>query len=157
MLKILIRIEAKRKINKAIALTLSTNQYEKFSSHFPYIETSDQEEAIKSVVQDISTTIPMDRLICGDVGFGKTEIALRAAFIAVSSGVQVVVIVPTTLLAIQHYETFKNRFKDFKVSIAQLSRLVPKSKFSSIKSDLANGPYRYCHRHPCLAIERYYF
>ena len=137
--KDLIRIEAKRKINKAIALTLSTNQYEKFSSHFPYIETSDQEEAIKSVVQDISTTIPMDRLICGDVGFGKTEIALRAAFVAVSSGVQVVVIVPTTLLAIQHYETFKNRFKDFKVSIAQLSRLVPKSKFSSIKSDLANG------------------
>jgi len=137
--KDLIKIEAKRKVNKATPLTSSGSQYEKFSSYFPYIETNDQEMAIKSVIQDISATIPMDRLICGDVGFGKTEIALRTAFIAVSSGVQVVIIVPTTLLALQHYETFKNRFRDFRVNIAQLSRLVPKNKFGSIKSDLSHG------------------
>jgi len=135
----LIKTEARRKINKASPLESSESEYAKFSSNFPYIETKDQEIAINKVIQGISKTIPMDRLVCGDVGFGKTEIALRASFIAVSSGMQVAIIVPTTILAIQHYETFKKRFEKFKVNIAQLSRLIPKKKLGLIKKDLVRG------------------
>ena len=113
--------------------------YEEFARSFPFEETPDQEEAIKKVITDMSSKRPMDRLICGDVGFGKTEVAMRAAFIAVSSGKQVVVLVPTTLLARQHEETFKDRFANTAVSISSISRFKSNSEQKRIIDDLMTG------------------
>ena len=97
--------------------------YDEFAARFPYPETEDQLNAIADVFEDLRSGRPMDRLVCGDVGFGKTEVALRAAFVAVMSGKQVAVVVPTTLLARQHYNNFVERFKGLPVRIGQLSRL----------------------------------
>ncbi len=113
--------------------------YEEFARAFPFEETADQEEAIKNVIADMLAERPMDRLICGDVGFGKTEVAMRAAFIATSSGKQVVVLVPTTLLARQHEETFKDRFANTAVSIASISRFKTNSEQKRIIDDLIAG------------------
>ena len=96
--------------------------FERFADGFPFAETEDQAKAIEDVLGDLVDASPMDRLVCGDVGFGKTEVALRAAFVAVTNGRQVAVLVPTTLLAQQHYQTFVDRFADWPINVALLSR-----------------------------------
>ena len=98
--------------------------YDEFAARFPYEETEDQQTAIDAVLDDLAAGRPMDRLVCGDVGFGKTEVALRAAFVAAMDGKQVAVVVPTTLLARQHFKTFSERFAGLPVNVAQASRLV---------------------------------
>lgn len=121
----LLKIAAKRELAKAPILTPPDGLYEEFCNRFPYVETEDQDKAIHDVLDDLSKGCPADRLICGDVGFGKTEVALRAAFVAATSGgAQVAVIAPTTLLARQHYQNFIARFDGFPVTIRMLSRLV---------------------------------
>ena len=113
--------------------------YDEFCAGFPYEETDDQLAAIDATIKDLGSGRPMDRLICGDVGFGKTEVALRAAFVAAISGKQVAVVVPTTLLARQHFKTFSERFRGFPVNVAQASRLVPAAKLAKVRAGLADG------------------
>ncbi|MBU7590852.1 MAG: transcription-repair coupling factor, partial [Sphingopyxis terrae] len=113
--------------------------YPAFADRFPYQETDDQDRAIGDVLEDMASGRPMDRLVCGDVGFGKTEVALRAAFVAAMAGVQVAVVVPTTLLARQHYTNFVERFKGFPVNIGRLSRLVPAGEAQKTRDGLASG------------------
>ena len=129
----LISVAAKRQLSKAEMFNVPEDFYEEFCSRFSFEETNDQLNAINDVLNDLEKGLPMDRLICGDVGFGKTEIALRASFLAAMSGKQVSILAPTTLLARQHYETFKERFKGFPINVLELSRLTPK-KDSVIKS-----------------------
>ena len=121
----LIRIAAARKMRDAESMAPAEGTWDEFCARFPFAETEDQSRAIADVLEDLAVGRPMDRLICGDVGFGKTEVALRAAFIAAMSGAQVAVVVPTTLLARQHYRTFSERFAGLPVRVAQLSRMVP--------------------------------
>src|SRR6266567_829810 len=135
----LIKIAAARLLREAPRLTVAHGMYDEFCSGFPYDETEDQETAINAVLDDMGSGKPMDRLVCGDVGFGKTEVALRAAFIAAMSGKQVAVIVPTTLLARQHYKTFAERFRGFPVNVAQLSRLIPAADQKKTREGLAAG------------------
>ncbi|MEO0693695.1 MAG: TRCF domain-containing protein, partial [Pseudomonadota bacterium] len=113
--------------------------WEAFSARFPYQETDDQLKAIEEVLEDLTSGTPMDRLVCGDVGFGKTEVAMRAAFIAALTGVQVAVIAPTTLLARQHYKSFAERFRGFPVEVRQLSRFVPAKEAQATREGLARG------------------
>ncbi|MGQ2934264.1 MAG: transcription-repair coupling factor, partial [Sphingopyxis sp.] len=113
--------------------------YPAFADRFPYQETDDQDRAIGDVLADMASGRPMDRLVCGDVGFGKTEVALRAAFVAAMAGVQVAVVVPTTLLARQHYTNFSERFKGFPVNIGRLSRLVPAGEAQKTRDGLESG------------------
>ena len=113
--------------------------YPAFADRFPYQETDDQDRAIGDVLADMASGRPMDRLVCGDVGFGKTEVALRAAFVAAMAGVQVAVVVPTTLLARQHYTNFVERFKGFPINIGRLSRLVPASEAQKTRDGLSAG------------------
>ena len=113
--------------------------YDEFSARFPYEETDDQEASIGAVLGDLASGRPMDRLICGDVGFGKTEVALRASLIAVLAGKQVAVVVPTTLLARQHFHTFTERFRGFPVKIAQASRLVSPKERAEVKAGIKSG------------------
>ena len=129
----LISVAAKRQLSKGEMFNVPEDFYEEFCSRFSFEETNDQLNAINDVLNDFEKGLPMDRLICGDVGFGKTEIALRASFLAAMSGKQVSILAPTTLLARQHYETFKDRFKGFPINVFELSRLTPK-KDSVIKS-----------------------
>ncbi|HUI34154.1 MAG TPA: transcription-repair coupling factor [Stellaceae bacterium] len=135
----LIRVAAERQLRAGEAITPPEGIYEEFAARFPYPETEDQLRAIEDTLGDMASGKPMDRLICGDVGFGKTEIALRAAFIAAFSGAQVAVVVPTTLLARQHYRSFTERFAGSPVRIAQLSRLVATKDAKQIKEDIAAG------------------
>ncbi len=118
----LLNLYAQRAARRGHAFTLSLQDYEAFCEGFPFEETPDQLEAIENVIKDMQTGRPMDRLVCGDVGFGKTEVALRAAFVAVMGGRQVAVLVPTTLLAEQHYNNFKDRFAEWPIKIAEISR-----------------------------------
>lgn len=134
----LIRVAAERAMQPGEAVT-PPQGYDEFCARFPYPETEDQQLAIEDTLNDLAQGRPMDRLICGDVGFGKTEVALRAAFVAALSGRQVAVVVPTTLLARQHFETFRARFAGFPVRIEQISRLVPARKQKEIKALLAEG------------------
>ena len=120
-----------------------TAAYEEFVARFPYEETEDQAGAIEAVLGDLNSGKPMDRLICGDVGFGKTEVALRAALVAVLGGYQAAVVVPTTLLARQHFRTFSERFKGLPVRIAQASRMVTPKELADTKAELKNGPIGY--------------
>lgn len=120
----LIRLAAERALRHAPVLEAPHHAWEEFSARFPYAETEDQLAAISDVIEDIASGQPMDRLICGDVGFGKTEVAMRAAFVATMSGMQVAVIAPTTLLARQHYKSFAERFRGFPIQVGQLSRFV---------------------------------
>ena len=113
--------------------------YDEFCARFPYEETEDQLGAINATLNDLEAGRPMDRLICGDVGFGKTEVALRAAFAVALDGKQVAVVVPTTLLARQHTKTFTERFRGFPVNVAQASRLVPAKELTQVKKGLADG------------------
>jgi transcription-repair coupling factor (superfamily II helicase) len=135
----LIKIAAERQLREAPRLTVGPGAYDEFCAGFPYEETDDQLAAIESTVKDLSSGRPMDRLICGDVGFGKTEVALRAAFNAAINGKQVAVVVPTTLLARQHFKTFTERFRGFPVNVAQASRLVPIAQLNAVKAGLADG------------------
>jgi transcription-repair coupling factor (superfamily II helicase) len=118
----LLDIYARRAARKGFSFDCSEAEYERFSASFPFEETPDQANAINAVVGDMRAATPMDRLVCGDVGFGKTEVAMRAAFIAVQSGKQVAVLVPTTLLAQQHFENFRDRFADWPVEVELISR-----------------------------------
>ncbi|MGZ5074139.1 MAG: transcription-repair coupling factor, partial [Usitatibacter sp.] len=118
----LLDLYAKRLAREGHAFPLAAQDYEAFAATFPFEETPDQAEAIHAVIPDMTSGRPMDRLVCGDVGFGKTEVAMRAAFIAVAGGAQVAILVPTTLLAEQHFQNFSDRFSAFPVRIAELSR-----------------------------------
>jgi transcription-repair coupling factor (superfamily II helicase) len=135
----LIKIAAERQLREAPKLAAGPGAYDEFCAGFPYEETEDQLAAIDATLKDLGSGRPMDRLICGDVGFGKTEVALRAAFVTAINGKQVAVIVPTTLLARQHYKTFTERFRGFPVNVAQASRLVANAQLNQVKSDLADG------------------
>ncbi|QFU08404.1 Transcription-repair-coupling factor [Rhodobacteraceae bacterium THAF1] len=135
----LIRIAAERLLRKAPVLEPETHAWEDFSARFPYEETEDQMSAIEDVMADLGSGTPMDRLIVGDVGFGKTEVAMRAAFIAAMSGVQVAVIAPTTLLARQHYKSFADRFRGFPVQVRQLSRFVSDKDAKLTRQGIADG------------------
>jgi len=135
----LIRVAAERQLRPGETLTPPEGLYEEFAARFPYPETEDQLRAIEDTLGDMVAGRPMDRLICGDVGFGKTEVALRAAFITAFAGGQVAIIVPTTLLARQHYRTFMERFAGLPVRIGQLSRLVAPKDARLVKQDLAEG------------------
>lgn len=118
----LLNLYAQRASRRGHAFTLSLHDYETFCEGFPFEETPDQLEAIENVIKDMQSGRPMDRLVCGDVGFGKTEVALRAAFVAVMGGRQVAVLVPTTLLAEQHYNNFSDRFAEWPIKVAEISR-----------------------------------
>ena len=135
----LIKVAAMRELRQAPILEPSDGLYEEFAARFPYDETEDQQSSIDAVVQDLKSGQPMDRLICGDVGFGKTEMALRSAFISVMAGKQVAVVVPTTLLARQHLETFSERFQGYPVKIAQASRLVSGRDMTRVREELKTG------------------
>ncbi len=135
----LIKVAAMREIREAPVLTPPEGANDEFIARFPFEETEDQLASIEAVAEDLAAGKPMDRLVCGDVGFGKTEVALRAAFIAAMSGLQVAVVVPTTLLARQHYRTFAARFAGFPINIAQASRLVGSKELSDVKKGIADG------------------
>ena len=135
----LIKVAALRELRQAPVLTPPNGLYDEFSARFRYEETEDQETSIEAVLDDLASGRPMDRLICGDVGFGKTEVALRASLIAVLAGKQVALVVPTTLLARQHFYTFTERFRGFPVKIAQASRLVTAKDRAEVKKGLKSG------------------
>jgi len=135
----LIRVAAQRQLRPGEILPPAEGIYEEFAARFPYPETDDQLNAIADTLADMASGKPMDRLICGDVGFGKTEVALRAAFIAAMAGSQVAVVVPTTLLSRQHFRTFTERFVGLPIRTAQLSRLVPARQAREIKKELSEG------------------
>ncbi|MBN9586400.1 MAG: transcription-repair coupling factor [Afipia sp. 62-7] len=135
----LIKIAAERHVHEAPKFPIHQGTYDEFCARFPYDETEDQLGAINAALHDLDLGRPMDRLVCGDVGFGKTEVALRAAFAVALDGKQVAVVVPTTLLARQHTKTFTERFKGFPVNVAQASRLVAPKQMTLVKKDLAEG------------------
>jgi len=135
----LIKIAAKRALRSCESIVMEQGPYNEFCARFPYAETDDQLSAITDILTDLESGVPMDRLICGDVGFGKTEVALRAAFAAVMAGKQVAVIAPTTILARQHFKTFSERFKHFPVKVRQLSRLVSAKDMKTAKEEMASG------------------
>ena len=135
----LIRIAAERLLRKAPVMEPDIGIWQDFSARFPYQETDDQLKAIDEVLDDLAAGRPMDRLICGDVGFGKTEVAMRAAFIAAMSGAQVAVIAPTTLLARQHFASFKERFRGFPINIRTLSRFVTATEASKVREGITSG------------------
>ncbi len=135
----LIRVAAERALRRAPILEPPTGMWDAFSARFPYEETDDQLTAIEDVMGDLMSGIPMDRLICGDVGFGKTEVAMRAAFAAALSGVQVALIAPTTLLARQHAQSFAERFRGFPVEVRQLSRFVGAAEAQITRDGIENG------------------
>jgi transcription-repair coupling factor (superfamily II helicase) len=135
----LIKIAAERLLREASKLAAEQGPYEEFCAGFPYEETDDQQAAIDSVLRDLAEGRPMDRLICGDVGFGKTEVALRAAFVTAMNGKQVAVIAPTTLLSRQHTKTFNERFRGFPIHIGQASRLVTGKELTKVKKGIAEG------------------
>ena len=135
----LIRVAAARKLRDAETMAPAEGAWDEFCARFPHAETEDQTRAIADVLEDLASGRPMDRLICGDVGFGKTEVALRAAFVAAMSGSQVAVVVPTTLLSRQHFRVFSARFQGLPVRIGQLSRMVTAKEAADIRRGLADG------------------
>ncbi|HEY3145557.1 MAG TPA: transcription-repair coupling factor, partial [Dongiaceae bacterium] len=135
----LMKTAALRQIKFADVLQPSEGMFDEFCARFPYAETEDQQRAIAEVIADLANGRPMDRLVCGDVGFGKTEVALRAAFVAAMSGKQVAVVTPTTLLCRQHFKTFTERFQGLPVTIRQMSRLVPAKDLAETKDMLKAG------------------
>ncbi len=135
----LIRVAAERALRKAPLMDPPPGAYETFAARFPYSETDDQLRAIGDVMDDLMSGTPMDRLVCGDVGFGKTEVAMRAAFVAAMSGVQVAVIAPTTLLARQHYKSFAERFRGFPLEVRPLSRFVSAGEASKTREGMGKG------------------
>jgi transcription-repair coupling factor (superfamily II helicase) len=135
----LLKVAAARTVHEAPVLAPPEGLYDEFCARFPFAETEDQITAIGETTADLAAGRPMDRLVCGDVGFGKTEVALRAAFIAVMNGVQVAVVTPTTLLSRQHVQTFRRRFEGLPVKVEQLSRLTTAAEAAKIKRGLKEG------------------
>ncbi|MFT4706325.1 MAG: transcription-repair coupling factor (superfamily II helicase) [Yoonia sp.] len=135
----LIRVAAERALRTAPALDPPDGLWDQFLARFPYVETDDQLAAIEDVLSDLASGKPMDRLICGDVGFGKTEVAIRAAFVAAMCGVQVAIIAPTTLLARQHYQNFAERFRGFPINVRPLSRFVGTRDAGLTRDGIADG------------------
>lgn len=135
----LLDIYAKREAKPGFAYQVDNQEYQRFASGFPFTETSDQLRAITEIMNDMQSPRPMDRLICGDVGFGKTEVAMRAAFLAVQNGKQICVLVPTTLLAGQHFDNFRDRFADFPVTIELLSRFRSGKQSEKVIQSLKDG------------------
>ena len=135
----LVRTAAARQVKTAETMAPQEGSWDEFCARFAFAETDDQSNAINDVLEDLAAGRPMDRLICGDVGFGKTEVALRAAFVAAMAGTQVAVVVPTTLLARQHFRTFRERFSGLKLRVAQLSRMVPAKEAAEVKRGLSDG------------------
>jgi transcription-repair coupling factor (superfamily II helicase) len=135
----LIRTAALRRMKEGVLATPPEGLWDEFCARFPFAETEDQHRAIADVLEDLAAGRPMDRLVCGDVGFGKTEVALRAAFVVAMSGAQVAVVVPTTLLARQHSRIFTARFQGFPVKVAQLSRMVTAKEAAQVREGLKSG------------------
>ena len=135
----LMEVAARRALKKAPVLEAEEASFGQFVDRFPWHETDDQDAAIADVLRDLESGRPMDRLICGDVGFGKTEVALRAAFVAAMQGLQVAMVAPTTLLARQHYTNFTERFAGFPLKVGRLSRLVPPKEAKETRDALADG------------------
>jgi transcription-repair coupling factor (superfamily II helicase) len=135
----LIKIAAARQLHDAEIMAPPEGSFDEFCARFPFAETEDQSRAIADVLEDLASGRPMDRLICGDVGFGKTEVALRAAFVAAMSGAQVAVVVPTTLLSRQHFRTFSARFAGLPIKVAQLSRMVATREANEVRRGLTTG------------------
>jgi transcription-repair coupling factor (superfamily II helicase) len=135
----LIQLYAQRQTREGIAYDLSHEWLPRLEASFPYRETPDQEQAIEAVKEDLETPRPMDRLVCGDVGFGKTEVAVRAAFAVAVNGRQVLLLAPTTILAEQHFNTFRDRYRDFPVRVEMVSRFVPAKQTKQILADFSAG------------------
>ena len=135
----LLDLYAKRSLQKGVSSKINLNDYDAFVDGFPFEETSDQKDAIERVVEDMESSRPMDRLVCGDVGFGKTEVALRAAFISVLNGKQAIVLVPTTLLAEQHFDNFCDRFARWPIKIEEISRFKSKKQQNESLHRLQEG------------------
>ena len=135
----LLEIQAKRQARAGLALQVDRAMYEPFAAAFPFEETPDQHAAIEAVIRDLGSSQPMDRVVCGDVGFGKTEVAVRAAFVAAAAGKQVTVLVPTTLLAEQHYRNFRDRFADWPLKVEVLSRFKSTKEIKAELEKLAEG------------------
>jgi transcription-repair coupling factor (superfamily II helicase) len=135
----LLKLYAARKLAKGFAFSTDSNWQREFEDAFEFTETRDQRSAIVDIKRDMENPEPMDRLVCGDVGFGKTEVVMRAAFKALGDGKQVAVLAPTTVLAFQHFETFKRRFQPFPVRVQMLSRFVPPKELKQVVAELAEG------------------
>ena len=135
----LLEIQARRRARAGLAVEIDRPMYESFAAGFPFEETPDQHAAIEAVLRDLQSSQPMDRVVCGDVGFGKTEVAVRAAFAAASGGRQVAVLVPTTLLAEQHYRNFRDRFADWPIKVEVLSRFKTKKEIEAELAKVAAG------------------
>jgi len=135
----LLKLQAERQSQQAYSFSEPDHEYKEFELAFPFQETPDQERAISDVLKSMQKPVPMDHLVCGDVGFGKTEIAMRAAYKAILDGKQVAVLVPTTVLAMQHFNSFKKRMKDFAVNIESLSRFKTAKQVKEIKENLVSG------------------
>ncbi|GAB3685852.1 transcription-repair coupling factor [Salinisphaera aquimarina] len=135
----LLEIQARRAAREGVSMVADPADYARFTAGFPFTETPDQQRAIDEVLADLGKATPMDRVVCGDVGFGKTEVALRSAFAAISAGYQVCVLVPTTLLAQQHYQNFADRFADWPIKVAALSRLRTGKQRDELLQEMAEG------------------
>ncbi|MDM7861101.1 transcription-repair coupling factor [Alteromonas sp. ASW11-36] len=135
----LLDVYARRAAKPGFAYKIDWQEYQRFADSFPFEETVDQQQAISAVINDMGQPSAMDRLVCGDVGFGKTEVAMRAAFLAANQGKQVAILVPTTLLAQQHFENFKDRFADWPFNIEVMSRFVSTKQTNLVLNGLANG------------------
>jgi transcription-repair coupling factor (superfamily II helicase) len=143
----LINVYAKRRMNKGFASGPDTYLQHELEASFVFEDTPDQRTATEAVKQDMEDQKPMDRLVCGDVGFGKTEVAIRAAFKAVDNGKQVAVLVPTTILAFQHHNTFANRLKDFPVTVDYLNRFRSAKQKKEVLAGIDSGAIDIRHRH----------
>jgi transcription-repair coupling factor (superfamily II helicase) len=135
----LVSLYAGRKIARGFTFSPDAELHREFDSFFPYEETPDQMKAIEDIKKNMESDIPMERLVCGDVGYGKTEVAMRAAFKAIYDNRQVAVLVPTTILAEQHYRTFRERFSGFPVTIDYISRFKSKKQTDLTLKSLSNG------------------
>ena len=153
--KELLAIYRERARAQGYAFSADSAWQHEMEANFAFVETEDQVRVIQEVKSDMQSGTPMDRLVCGDVGFGKTEVALRAAFKAVQDGMQVAVLVPTTVLAQQHFDNFKSRLTAFPVTVEMLSRFRNKAQQSDIGEANRQRRSGHCHRHPSAAIRRY--
>ena len=135
----ILEIESKRKYKKGFSFSVDNNDYENFTKDFPFTETPDQERTILEIINDMKSANPMDRIICGDVGFGKTEVFMRACYIAAMNSTQVLVLAPTTILVEQHYKNFKKRFINTPIKIGRLSRLARSKEKNQSLIDIENG------------------
>src|SRR5213592_1689759 len=135
----LLKLYAERKVAAGYSFSADSEWQKEFEEAFPYDETPDQLTAIADIKKDMESPLPMDRLVCGDVGYGKTEVAMRAVFKAIGDGKQVAVLTPTTVLCYQHFETFKERFAAFPVKVAMLSRFVGRKEQKTVVSAVEAG------------------